>query len=871
MAVTPKKPSLLWSRLHFVLRFLGLTGATCAAVGLALLQPAAFNDVYAPVTDPAAALHAQIGGHLFVWGAGVAVLALLFELIGAVGRAAGQRSAFGFNAIVQVALAVVLLVVVNLVSTGYKLPSLRPYLGKWWQLDGYNARVDLTRDKTFTLPDDLKKELEKLDPDSRTTVIVYLRHKPFSGINDKPDRYDFAAERKVVEKVKDLVELLREAGPRFEVEVLNVDAEGYDARVNRLTKDDPALRKAIDAAPENTIFIVAKDPANAGKTFAQQMSFNELYQLDRVASKEANGGRGNLVLLGQGDGRGARPFVQRILAVQQRRPRVGLLVVHDVLTTESNQPEFSAAGLKKSLQANGYDVHDVVIKKGWGGRGPLQATADTYEESRLDRIDRSLERLPREIALLEKAIKSQEKDHEEALELKGDELRVKITQMLLRYLGPSALSEYPTLRAAVEALNGTLVRNKALLKSKSSEQERLQQEKARMDLDRIWEGRQLIDARAKLEHATRDCDLLLVPRLTRISATGQMVPARLHHVTPEQAEVVREFLKAGKPVLACLGPVNDPDQSSPAPPADGPDKFEELLGELGFWLSNHTVLFSSDAESLTQRADEGFRNDQKVETPPIDFDVPTRSGYGPLRAGDDRLANPLRRSLRVTSRNLGAGFDLRLRFPRPVYYLTTEERRFSTLLAGAVVGSCWDCWPASLALAGYATTLPGPEQKERVDATFLVTATGWTDPQMITSPERRPQYEQESSVRDQGSLDAQRQAAFPIGAAVEVPLPPEWGAPAGRTARVAVIGQGDLFTGLELNPARERLLLQTTSWLLNRDDYLPRADHPPLTYKRVRAQPGTWEYRAWVLAMALGLPGLCAYLGFVVLLYRRLR
>ena len=40
MAVTnPRKPSLLLSRLHFLMRVIGLTGAMCAAVGLVLLLP----------------------------------------------------------------------------------------------------------------------------------------------------------------------------------------------------------------------------------------------------------------------------------------------------------------------------------------------------------------------------------------------------------------------------------------------------------------------------------------------------------------------------------------------------------------------------------------------------------------------------------------------------------------------------------------------------------------------------------------------------------------------------------------------------------------------------------------------------------------
>src|SRR5262249_14262062 len=147
-------------------------------------------------------------------------------------------------------------------------------------------------------------------------------------LTDKPDRYDYAAERKVVEKVKDLAALLREVGPRLRVEVLDVEEEGYEDKLDRLTAGAPELRKAIEAAPENAIFI-------RGGKHVQQLSFNELYQLDKVASRE---GRGNLVMLGQGaDGRGIEPFVRRVLNLEQRRPRVGVLVVHELLTTEGSE------------------------------------------------------------------------------------------------------------------------------------------------------------------------------------------------------------------------------------------------------------------------------------------------------------------------------------------------------------------------------------------------------------------------------------------------------------------------------------------------------------------------------------------------------
>src|SRR5262249_48837634 len=163
-------------------------------------------------------------------------------------------------------------------------------------------------------------------------------------------RYDYAAERKVVEKVKDLVGLLREVGPQLRVEVLDVEEEGFDDKLDRLTRGAPELRKTIEQAPENSIFI-------HGAGHVQQMSFNELYQLDKVAARRDNGGRGNLVLLGQGeDGRGIRPFVRRVLGLEQRKPRVGILVIHELLTSEGSEDSIALTGLRKTLTAHGFEV-----------------------------------------------------------------------------------------------------------------------------------------------------------------------------------------------------------------------------------------------------------------------------------------------------------------------------------------------------------------------------------------------------------------------------------------------------------------------------------------------------------------------------------
>jgi hypothetical protein len=155
---------------------------------------------------------------------------------------------------------------------------------------------------------------------------------------------------------------------------------------------------------------------------------------------------------------------------------------------------------------------------------------------------------------------------------------------------------------------------------------------------------------------------------------------------------------------------------------------------------------------------------------------------------------------------------------------------------------------------------------------FLLTANGWNDEQPFAVRGRRPHYEKpKPDDPDNGTIQAKRRGAFPVGVAIDTPLPASWTSSDGsaKSVRVAVIGQGEVFVGSELSPAKERLFLQTANWLLGRDDYLPRADHP-WSYPRVALPPGSVEYRLWLVG-AIGLPFLFAYLGLVMLLIRRLR
>src|SRR5262249_49408448 len=320
-------------------RILGLTGFFAALVAVfvlaALGTDASVNGLKDALATPG---NQQIATWVLLGGTAITVLVVLIELIGMVGGS-GQRSATGANAPIQIVLALAVFAGLNVVSFDY--------FRRW----------DLTRQHEFTLPDNVAGELRKLE--GKTTIVVLQQHKTFGQLSPKPDIYDYAAERKVVDKVKDLVEQFRLLGPQFRVVTLDVEAIGYQDQLARETDSRPGLKEAIAAAPENSILFYPDDrveslPADearrrevAGrKLFTQptprdlsswltyeghvrRLRFNEFYQLDKTAAKEANPGPdgkapGNLVLRPQG----VESFARRVLAIQEKKPKVGLLVIH---------------------------------------------------------------------------------------------------------------------------------------------------------------------------------------------------------------------------------------------------------------------------------------------------------------------------------------------------------------------------------------------------------------------------------------------------------------------------------------------------------------------------------------------------------------
>src|SRR5947209_6138030 len=133
MALKPNRPRPWLSRLHLLVRLVGLTGLLAAAGSVVLAQvqgllgspETPWREALVAVGDRLwAALRGQAEGDLlarvtvyvFLGGAAAALLWLLVEALVVLRFAAARRSAFGANAVVQIGIATALLVGINLYS-----------------------------------------------------------------------------------------------------------------------------------------------------------------------------------------------------------------------------------------------------------------------------------------------------------------------------------------------------------------------------------------------------------------------------------------------------------------------------------------------------------------------------------------------------------------------------------------------------------------------------------------------------------------------------------------------------------------------------------------------------------------------------------
>jgi hypothetical protein len=744
----------------------------------------------------------------------------------------------------------------------------------------HHARFDLTRGRQFTLPPELADRLRKLSPDAPTTIVVLQMHRTFGTLTDQRDSYTKAAEEKVTEKVKDLVDQFREFGPRFNVAVLDTEAFGYDRQLDELTKDAPELRSAIETAPENSIFFHAN-----GRV--QRLAFNEFLQLDKTASREANDGRGNLVLLPQG----VENFARRVLTVQERRPKVAICVVHEWLSTAATtgQTEFSLAGLKRVLADHGFDVVDIILKRNWEDPNkPLKSAAYTIQESTLERFEAELDEARGQYRAAQNDVKIIVSIRRAFDELPKEPFRdrgefyqefnrvavIRGWQEILKgyrqWAGEEAQkqiteSSEPELRAALAAAFARQVA-RAEQEVKDAEKTRNEADQRLATARRDERFRQNADpgedeVKAKFASLLADVDVLIVPRYTLVNATiGRGVDPELHKLSKEQVEVIKEFMKKGKPVLACLGSLSGPGGFD----GTGSDDLEKLIADRGIELGRDTVLYDVEAKAFAALKSGRQLGGSAADIPPLVF--------VPLPEAVTAKPNPVGVAVRLTGRSVDQKLDLRLHAPRPVYLANGWQDRLTH--AAEFVFTAPESWNEETPFL------------RRDRATGRIAAV--------------PRYE--PTLRDDpkwGTHLAEQKGPFPVGVAIESKVPASWfdeaytrqqavaalltpvdgvmsaalSVAANKldrpTQRLIVFGSGNLFSGQKLEPAREKLLLHSVNWLTDRTDRLPKAELPPWSFPRVRMSER--DATLWRLGMSVGLPLLAVYAGLMVMMVRRLR
>jgi hypothetical protein len=187
---------------------------------------------------------------------------------------------------------------------------------------------------------------------------------------------------------------------------------------------------------------------------------------------------------------------------------------------------------------------------------------------------------------------------------------------------------------------------------------------------------------------------------------------------------------------------------------------------------------------------------------------------------------------------------------------------------------------------------------------MFTTPDAWNEPNPLGDSDTLPKYDPAKPGDPlKGTHDEERKGPFPVGVAVEVPVPAEWviekpypmeqqiaavlpifdrGLSAlGMTlvarqherpkVRIVAYGHGGLFTGTRLTPGQETLLMHTINWQLHREDRLPADVADAEKWRFPRVELSSRETAAWRLGTVLGLPLLCVYFGAFVLLMRKVR
>jgi hypothetical protein len=658
MAVKKSSAGLLFVRL------LGLTGLFVAAGGA--LVWVAFDDER----------FRQFGLNAVWGGLGALGVALLCELPALFGMMTSRRGAVGGSVVVQVALAIALALGVNIFAFEHF------------------TRFDLTRYQIFTLRPELRDQLAKLR--GETDIVVVRRKLSSEFVDDAPsDRFDVAAPKKIIEKVNDLAQQFSDLGPRFRVQVLDINDDDFDrklraireaehelAKKNKKEKSSPLADEIEKYSKQNSIFFKSGDKV-------QRLAFHDVYQIDKKESMELwslpalsvsltglmttpsgqgpllaaatlntgrdglREGRGNLVLNFQG----IEPFARKILNIEEKVPKLSVAVVHPVLSMSNQEvPDYSLAGARKLLQARGFETKDIMLRKQdiEDDLSPEPA-AETFDENRFEQIE---EILPR----LDEAIKETQEAYVETKKMLDFWTTQPLTELQKKYIyvilpnGQEGLvplatiaeldkekRKYKTLPVDEEDRASRVglytLRSKDIeraLEEGRKQRDELSKERATLSVDDIAERRRIADVEAKMNRMLADADVLVIPRITlQKIIINRAIPNWVHKLDEAQLKAIKSFMMKGKPVLFLLGPANErPGRQIPPQFGAGEDKLEPLLAELGVKLPKQTILYNVEAKEFTERKRAFGGGERELKLPPVLVDWAAGEGRIKKRADE---------------------------------------------------------------------------------------------------------------------------------------------------------------------------------------------------------------------------------------------
>lgn len=830
-----RQKTTISTKLRLFLYFLGTTALLAAIIFAGLLIT---SDAELPTTKEQ--LWQSEYGRYFVFSAAVTVGCIILAGLTSHGSFAGRRTASGSLSLFKVVCAILALVGIN-----------------WFSFQ-YFQQYDTTRDKRFTLSSEVVNELKTLDPNSKTTVVLLQLHKSAGTLSEKADALDYAAERKVVEKVQDLVDQFRNFGPQFNVITLDTEDEEYSRKLKTITAGKPELLTAIEQAPENSILFADSN----GKV--RRLGFNEFYRLDKVASVEVRTSKDkdgketeekfvkNLVLLPQGK----EAFARRA-AKDEKKPKVGLMSIHPELSSRESRDDYCAMGFRKSLEANGYEVVDVIVKD-WSGRGGPKPAGYTYEEYELKRTEEkynlySLLSQDREMAM--KQLKE--------MRSKTEKYPLADLNKLFRLPPGQKISSEDDRQKLLAALDNSLDSMKQELASFNEEIAKQGPKYQELSKDeRAIEARRITDVKTKLTQILADCDLLVIPRFTVMDISkSELINPSFYNVNKDQADVVKEFVKTGKPVLTLFGPTKITPPNPSDPMAGKPDELELLFKELGVEFGDQTIVYDSETISAAER--QGGTLASAAKLPPLVFESSA--------LGKDK-PNPVAAAYLVSARGAGSALEFNRSGFRPI--TVSKNIRASLTYTPEIA---------------------------------FTTKQAWNEEKPIPDDDYVPKFEPaKPDDPKKNTPNEERRGPFSVGVAYETTVPAYWyekaekekqpdlpkpdlSAIAGGAAtkpeqakktepviapaktRIAALGHGGLVVGKRLDPATETLMLSTMNWQLRQDDRLAKDVSPNERWEFPRSNLSASASKIWLFIGSIGIPVIAAYFGVIVLLFRRLR